>query len=400
MLKKLMLLLHCVSLFAIIACGNEGGTTSDDDSMSTESEVSEDDRFGFTIEIITDEELAELGEYIEVDYGAARETFITEGFNVLFNFNQSVKDFSLIDTTHSEYGSVVKTGVLYDVGDLEPDKPLVITHYFSNGLMGFYFDGSESDGGWFTFEQNSIDGVISWSRFEWSHDRELFVDDEFELDPDMPSLDEVEGMMPEVDPITDPEEVILSIMRLIRINEEEEEEEIEDPGMLTVDDDEDGLLANIDFEQLLESYNEMFDFTDIHVLDYNYVREARGASVNIGEYIGDAILIQTNMPLRDFAVIIIGNDRLDDEDGLIFIPTEKFGMIAEFLPGEAFIIKSYLGEGTIPWSGITFLDEDDVQRYYAIVQDHSGLQDPYLLIPFDDRTEELPDDWQPWWENE
>ena len=399
MLKKLMLLLYCISLFAMIACGDEGGSTTDTDTGST-SGVNGDDTFGFTIEIITDDELDQLSEYIEVDYGVARETFITEGFNVLFNFNQSVKDFSLINTTHSEYGSVVKTGVLYEVGDLEPDKPLVITHYFSNGLMGFYFEGTDSDGGWFTFEQNSIDGGITWSRFEWSHDRELFVDDEFELDPDMPSLDEVEGMMPEIDPVTDPDEVILSIMRLMRINDMEEgEEEFEDPGMLTVDDEEDGLLANIDFDLLIESYDEMFDFNDIHVFDYNYIREARGDLVNIGDYIGDAILIQTNMPLRDFAVILIGHDTLED-DGIIFVPTDKFGMIAELLPGDAFIIKSYLGVGTVPLSGITFIDEDDVQRYYAIVQDHSGLLDPYLLIQFEDRTDELPEDWQPWWEEE
>jgi len=399
MLKKLMLLLYCVSLFTLIACGEEGGTTSGGGSSSTASGVNGDDVFGFTIEIITDDELADLADYTEVDYGVARDSFITVGFNVLFNFNQPVRNFSLIDTAHSEYGSVVKTGVLYDVGDLNPDRPLVLTHYFSNGMTGFYFEGSEGAGGWFTFEQNTIDGGITWSRFDWSHDRELFVDEEFELDPDMPSLEDVEGMMPEVDPIYDPEELILSIMRLVHVDEDDEEE-FEDPGMLTVDDEEEGLLANIDFEQMLERYDEMFDFSDMHVFDYNYVREARGDSVNLGDQIGDALLIQTNMPLRDFAVILIGNDTLEDEDGIIFIPTETFGMVAEFLPGEAFVIKSYFGVGTIPWSGITFLDDEDVQRYYAIVQDHSGLLDPYLLIPFEDRTEELPDDWQPWWEDE
>ena len=397
MLKKLMLVFSCVSLLALIACG-EGGVTPIVGREPTETIANGYENFEFSIEIISDDELADLGRYHEVNYAVARESFITEGFNVRFNFNQSIRDFTLIDVARSEYGSFVKTGVLYEVGDLGPERPLVLTHYFSNGITGFYFSGSNDEDGWFTFELNPSDGEISWGRFDWSHDRELFeVDEDFEIDPDLPDLDEVEGMMPEIDPITEPEEIILSITRLVHVDEDEE---FEDPGMVTVDDEGDGLLANIDFEQMLDYYHHMYEFDFTHILDYNLVRQAQGHDVNLDEHIGDALLIRTNIPLREFAVVLVGNDTTEDEDGFIFIPMESFGMVDVFLPEEAFIIKSYLGSGTLPWSGITFLDEDNVQRYYAIVQDQSGLFDPYQLIPFEDRTDELPDDWQPWWEEE
>ena len=400
MLRKLMLLLSCVSLLALIACGEEGGEDSIVGRDPSVAIVDGDGIFSFSIEIISDDSLASLERYKEVDYAMARESFITEGFNVLFNFNHPIRNFSLIDVARSEHGSFVKTNVLHDVGDLVPDSPLVLTYYFSNGITGFYFDGPGDEGGWFTFELNSIDGEITWGRFDWNHDRELFiVDGDFVIDPEMPSLEEVEGMMPEVDPITEPEELILSITRLVHLDVDGDEE-YEDPGMITVDDEGYGFLANVDFEQIVNQYDEMYDFDFIHTLDYNLVREARGEPVNIGEHIGDALLIRTNIPLREFSVISMGNYSIEDEDGFIFIPIETFGIVEYFMPGEAFIIKSYLGLGTLPWSAITFLDDEGIQRHYAIVQDQSGLFDPYRLIPFEDRTDELPDDWEPWWDKD
>lgn len=398
-----MLLLSCISLLTLIACGSDGGE-SPDFERETPSIPNGDEIFGFSIEIISDDQLMDLNEYYEVDYAVARRSFITEGFNLHFDFSQPVRNFTLIDVAHSEHGSVVKTGTLFEVGDLNPDRPLVLTYYFNNGMTGFYFDGPGSEGGWFVFEKNVIDSEISVSRFDWSHDRELFiVDGDLVIDPN-----EIEGMMPEVNPETEPEEIILSITRLVGVdadadNDDDEDcvdEECENSDISDDDDDDDEGYEEVDFEQLLNYYNEKYNFNSIHTVDYNYVREARDGFVNLGELTSDTLLIRTNVPLRDFAVVLVGNDVIEGEDGVIFIPIESFGMVDYLLPEDAFIIKNYVGLGTIPWSGITFLDHEGEKKYYAIVQDQSGLFDPYLLIPFYDGTDKLPDGWEPWWEED
>jgi len=394
MLKKLMLLLNCVSLLALNACGEEESVAPNSGLESNEFIADGDETFIFSVEIISDDELADLARYKEINYAMVRESFITEGLNVRFNFNQPIRNFSLINVARSEHNLFVKTGTLYEVGDLNPYRPLVLTHFFSNEKTGFYFDGPGGEGGWFSFEQSSIDSEITLSRFDWSHNRELFVVDE---DLEMPDLDEVMAMMPSFNPIIEPEEIILSITRLAQVSSDEE---YEDVGMLTVYDEEYGLLVNIDFEQLLSDYDDMYNFSSIHIQDYNYVRQALGDDVDLDDHFGDTLMIQTNVPLREFAVILFGHDKIEDEDGFIFIPIESFGEIEYFMPDEVFVIKSYLGRGTLPWSGITFLDDEDAQRYYAIIQDQSGLFDPYRLIPFENRADELPDDWEPWWEED
>jgi len=211
MLKKLMLL-SCVSLLALVACGEEGGGPS-----TVESDSEESSEFGFSIEIISDEELTELEDYIEVNYAEVRDGFITEGLNLLFNFNHQVTDFSLIEVAFLEDGSFAKTGVLYEISEINPDRPLVITHYFGDGAVptsGFYFAGPNHEGGWFTFEQSQFDGEMIWHPFHWSHHYDLFevsdemIEDELEIDSDSPDIDDVEGVTPELDPITQFEELV------------------------------------------------------------------------------------------------------------------------------------------------------------------------------------------------
>jgi len=94
--------------------------------------------------------------------------------------------------------------------------------------------------------------------------------------------------------------------------------------------------------------------------------------------IGDRVMIQTNVPLRDFALITFTVDM--DEYELWYIPENTYGMVAEFSPGDAFIINRYMGMGTLPRSGVTFIDQYGERRYFAIQHDHSlGLEpSPYM----------------------
>ena len=192
MFKKLMLLMSCVGLLALVACSGEEAYEPDPDPIAEEpepdSEPIEEEpvEFEFSIEIISEDEFENLEYYNEVNYALARDEFITEGLNLLFDFNEPVTDFSLIEVVELEDGSFAKTGVLYEVGDLDPDTPLVITYYFGYGTIpfsGFYFTGPAGVGGWFTFQQDAVDGEMVWSPFDWSHDYDLFVvDDEYETD--------------------------------------------------------------------------------------------------------------------------------------------------------------------------------------------------------------------------
>ena len=205
MFKKIMLSLSCVSLLALVACGEDSG------GIST-VEPDEDTAFEFKIEMISDDELAYLDDYIELNYTMARDGFITEGLNLLFNFNQSVTNFSLIEIEFLEDGSFVKTGILYEIGYLEPNRPLVITHYTVAGTMptsGFHFTGPAGIGEWFTLHQSQMDGSIVWHPFNLRRAFELIdladyliVEDDFESEPDLLEDDVTDTTMPVVELIT------------------------------------------------------------------------------------------------------------------------------------------------------------------------------------------------------
>ena len=130
-----------------------------------------------------------------------------------------------------------------------------------------------------------------------------------------------------------------------------------------------------------------------HALNYSDVMELRDGMAPEDE--GDRLLITTEVPLRDFAVLLLGNDALGDD--LIFIPRDSFGEIDELAPGEGFVIEHFRAHGMMPASGVTFVDEDGAQRYFALWQTQSGFGEPYYLVEFENRMDELPDDWQPWW---
>jgi hypothetical protein len=119
-------------------------------------------------------------------------------------------------------------------------------------------------------------------------------------------------------------------------------------------------------------------FNRIHEVDYRFVHagfDAINSTVNLA--------IWANVPLRNFALLTFANDIVDEN--FVFIPIATFGNVSEFLPGEVFVVNSYFGMGTLPWSGVTFIDgngEHGAQRYFAMIQNQADEGDPWLIWEF------------------
>ncbi|MCL2248299.1 MAG: hypothetical protein FWC13_03435 [Oscillospiraceae bacterium] len=122
-----------------------------------------------------------------------------------------------------------------------------------------------------------------------------------------------------------------------------------------------------------EDPEELEDITFLHMLDYD---ELRGS----GDFENtDTLMIRASVPLHEFAVVNITNDAAGDR--IVFFLEDAFGFVDTFLPSEAFIITSYVSVGTMPWSGISFLDENDRWWVFAILQNQADEGDAYLLLP-------------------
>jgi len=93
---------------------------------------------------------------------------------------------------------------------------------------------------------------------------------------------------------------------------------------------------------------------------------------------GDMVMIQTNVPLHDFALFTFISDMNEYE--LWYILESIYDIVAELSPDDAFIINGYIGMGTLPRSGVTFIDQYGERRYFAMQHDQSlGLEpSPYM----------------------
>ena len=135
-----------------------------------------------------------------------------------------------------------------------------------------------------------------------------------------------------------------------------------------------GLSIDITSDEILAS----FDY--LHEVDYMLVREARWPDGD-GIIGGDRLVIWANSPLRNFALISLSNEIAGEN--FIFVPGDTFALLNELSPGTGFVINSYISAGTLPLSGITFIDENNVQRYFLLVQDQSDDFEAYRLIEFE-----------------
>jgi len=163
------------------------------------------------------------------------------------------------------------------------------------------------------------------------------------------------------------------------------------------------LELQIDFatDELLAT----FDY--IYEVDYTLLRRARSGNDTIETYGGERLVIWANVPLYDFALIWVAYDSFEDGRNIICIPSEEvFGEVSELLLGQAFVVNSYYAAGfsSRPWSGVRFTDYDGEMRYFTMQRNHlyahPNFSDcAWLLNEFENRMDELPDNWEPWWVN-
>jgi len=160
-------------------------------------------------------------------------------------------------------------------------------------------------------------------------------------------------------------------------NNPQPELEIEDAFS---DNNEFVLSISLASEELLSR----FDY--LHEVDYTLLRQA-GAG-NIEHFNGDRLAIWANVPLYDFALISITSDFINDE--LIFTPTDTFGKVEELLPGQAFVINSYVELGTFSASGVSFAVESGERYYFRMMADQSvgTYPNPFIDTDFVDWFED------------
>jgi len=95
---------------------------------------------------------------------------------------------------------------------------------------------------------------------------------------------------------------------------------------------------------------------------------------------GDRIAIWSSTPLFQLEVINITGDFVDDE--VVFVPNDSYGMIDVLYPGQVYLIVNYVGMGTLPWSGITFLDEQGERYYFFMQHDNSDSDNVFMIGQF------------------
>jgi len=239
-----------------------------------------------------------------------------------FNWNQDSEIIS--DLPHLDDIE----GMMPEIDPITPEG--VTPPYFGHGMItttGFYFTGPDGQGNWYIFGQNQINGAIIWSPFDWSHERDHFdIGEDFEIDPNLPHLDDVEGMMPEVDPI------------------------------VPVD------IRVVDASEGLHSY-----------FEFNYA-EARGEEAPPNTYtllITPSELMPPEEPLRDFSIISINYDNGTPEVTGVLVH------IGDLRSDKPLLIHSYFSDCTLPTSGFVF---GYPRRYFMFAEDQSGSETGRFIV--------------------
>lgn len=97
---------------------------------------------------------------------------------------------------------------------------------------------------------------------------------------------------------------------------------------------------------------------------------------------GDRLIISTDTVIKDFAFISVDYD--DTGDKISFLAGDKLFSVDELSPEKPFIVKLLI-PGSVPTYGISFVDENGVERYYTINLSGKGEEEgpPYFLLEFE-----------------
>lgn len=89
------------------------------------------------------------------------------------------------------------------------------------------------------------------------------------------------------------------------------------------------------------------------------------------------IIIRPTLLVKDFAFVETGFE--DKDNDIIFHVENILYSLDELTAAEPFVV-TWMGWGAIPHRGISFLDENNVQRYFHIIE--SGMDGSVLLAEF------------------
>jgi len=374
-MKKLLILILAIALiFALAACNEEDmpETTQPEETPAEEpyedetpAEEEQEDNEETVIQIasVEDMPLTSFSNYHEVDYSQIRGDGVS-GTRLVIWANTPIRNISLLsvvaDIVEDEW-IYIPTGTYGTVSELLPGEAFVINAYIGLGTLpgsGITFTDTDGEQRYFVMIENmgypeAGDRWLIWEFENKGHELPE-VEEEYE-DGNGENINENDTRPGYVhgDPLG------LTIVQLVD----------DGPGP--------GALADVTF---------------MHMLNYSELSNWDGGH-------GHTLMIQTYTPLRDFAVISIV-ENLAVDDVITFIPMETFGTVANFLPGEAFIINDYIWMGgALPMSGITFLDESGQRWFFTIFQNQAYPEHgaAYQLREFPLRAETLPSDWvAPW----
>jgi len=101
---------------------------------------------------------------------------------------------------------------------------------------------------------------------------------------------------------------------------------------------------------------------------------------------GDSIVIWADVPLSSVWVMTISPDF--HADGVIYELDSTHFMAESLLPGQALVIRNYMGLGSFPWSGITFFAEGSYrQHYFAKMHNHTDSPNFFAIWPVEVRID-------------
>lgn len=111
------------------------------------------------------------------------------------------------------------------------------------------------------------------------------------------------------------------------------------------------------------------------------------------EYINDEdgarLIIWTDEKIKDFAFISVDYEGTGDK--ISYLAGDILFSVDELSPEKPFVVKLMI-PGSVLAYGISFLDENGVQRYFAINLDGRGAEEapPYFLLEFENGGGLLP----------
>jgi len=103
-------------------------------------------------------------------------------------------------------------------------------------------------------------------------------------------------------------------------------------------------------------------FQNLHQIDLG--------APELGE--GVTLVLWTNRPLSNFAVVGLEAHFLEDRETWGFMPLDNLGYAEMLQPGEGFVINNYMGMGTLPHLGISFTEEGDEDTKVFFLQENNA----------------------------